>query len=321
MLRFLVARVGAMLVMAVLATLVVFLIANTVPGDPVLAQLGDQAASDPAFVAEWRHQYGLDRPLWERYVIFLDGLRHGDLGRSIRSRRPVLDDVEEYSPATIELATVAFGLTLLIGIPLGVARRGEARYLDRPSRTRRLAAWRVVADILACLHFTCDILRSFRTRPRTWAAGPDFVAAADGDRIVSDRRGARRRLGDIPRCRGASRLALDRAGGRDDWPDHAHHAGQRARKHPAGLRPDGTRQGTARKPRDPAPCAAERAGAGGHTWRARLCQSADRRGPDGDRVLLARARPIHLPECRRRWIFRRSWRSRCWSRSPIWSST
>jgi peptide/nickel transport system permease protein len=121
MLRFLIARVGAMLVMAVLATLVVFLIANTVPGDPVLAQLGDQAASDPAFVAEWRHQYGLDRPLWERYVIFLDGLRHGDLGRSIRSRRPVLDDVEEYSPATIELATVAFGLTLLIGIPLGVA--------------------------------------------------------------------------------------------------------------------------------------------------------------------------------------------------------
>jgi peptide/nickel transport system permease protein len=121
MLRFLIARVGAMLVMAVLATLVVFLIANTVPGDPVLAQLGDQAASDPAFVAEWRHQYGLDRPLWERYVIFLDGLRHSDLGRSIRSRRPVLDDVEEYSPATIELATVAFALTLLIGIPLGVA--------------------------------------------------------------------------------------------------------------------------------------------------------------------------------------------------------
>jgi peptide/nickel transport system permease protein len=121
MLRFLIARVGAMLVMAVLATLVVFLIANTVPGDPVLAQLGDQAASDPVFVAEWRHQYGLDRPLWERYVIFLDGLRHGDLGRSIRSRRPVLDDVEEYSPATIELATAAFVLTLLIGIPLGVA--------------------------------------------------------------------------------------------------------------------------------------------------------------------------------------------------------
>ncbi len=120
MLRFLVARVTSMLVMALLATLVVFLITNTVPGDPVLAQLGDQAASDPAFVAQWRHDYGLDRPLWERYFIFLEGLSHGDLGRSIHSQRPVLDDIEEYTPATLELATVAFILTLIVGIPLGI---------------------------------------------------------------------------------------------------------------------------------------------------------------------------------------------------------
>lgn len=120
MLRFLVARVTTMLVMALLATLVVFLITNTVPGDPVLAQLGDQAASDPAFVAQWRHDYGLDRPLWERYFIFLKDLSHGDLGRSIHSQRPVLDDIEEYTPATLELATVAFILTLIIGIPLGI---------------------------------------------------------------------------------------------------------------------------------------------------------------------------------------------------------
>lgn len=120
MLRFLVARVSAMLVMALLATLVVFLIANTVPGDPVLAQLGDQAASDPVFVAEWRHEYGLDRPLWERYLIFLNGLRHGDLGKSIRSQRPVLDDIKDYAPATLELASVSFLLTLIIGVPLGI---------------------------------------------------------------------------------------------------------------------------------------------------------------------------------------------------------
>ncbi|HTI83420.1 MAG TPA: ABC transporter permease [Acetobacteraceae bacterium] len=120
MLRFLVARVTSMLVMALLATLVVFLITNTVPGDPVLAQLGDQAASDPAFVAQWRHDYGLDRPLWERYFIFLEGVSHGDLGRSIHSQRPVMDDIEEYTPATLELATVAFILTLIVGIPLGI---------------------------------------------------------------------------------------------------------------------------------------------------------------------------------------------------------
>ncbi len=120
MLRFLIARTGALVAMTLLATLVVFLIANTVPGDPVLAQLGDQAASDPVFVAQWRHEYGLDRPLWERYGIFVVGLLHGDLGRSIHSQRPVLDDVAEYGPATLELASVSFILTLAVGIPLGI---------------------------------------------------------------------------------------------------------------------------------------------------------------------------------------------------------
>lgn len=120
MLQFLFSRVSTTVSMGLLATLVVFLIANTVPGDPIVAQLGDQAASDPAFVAEWRHQYGLDRPLWERYVIFLKGLSHGDLGRSIASHRPVLDDVEQYAPATLELASVSFALTLIVGIPLGI---------------------------------------------------------------------------------------------------------------------------------------------------------------------------------------------------------
>src|SRR5581483_5654161 len=108
------------LLMAVLATLVIFLIANTVPGDPVLAQLGDQAASNAEFVAAWRHKYGLDLPLWSRYFVFLRGLLHGDLGISIASHRPVLDDIAEFAPATLELATVGFLLSLIVGIPLGI---------------------------------------------------------------------------------------------------------------------------------------------------------------------------------------------------------
>jgi peptide/nickel transport system permease protein len=106
--------------MALLATLVVFLIANTVPGDPILAQLGDIAASDKEFVAIWRAKYGLDLPLWERYFIFLKGILNGDLGMSIASQRPVLDDIRNYAPATIELATVAFILSIAIGVPLGI---------------------------------------------------------------------------------------------------------------------------------------------------------------------------------------------------------
>jgi len=119
-LRYVVSRLGVAVVMALLATLVIFLIANTVPGDPVLAQLGDVAASNKEFVALWRAKYGLDLPLWERYFVFLKGLVHGDLGISIASQRPVLDDIEQFAPATIELASVGFLLSIVIGIPLGI---------------------------------------------------------------------------------------------------------------------------------------------------------------------------------------------------------
>ena len=106
--------------MVLLATLAIFLIANSVPGDPVLLQLGDLGASNPIMVAAFRHKWGLDLPLWERYWIFLNGLLHGDLGNSIASRRPVLDDITDFAPATIELGTIAFTLSLAVGLPLGV---------------------------------------------------------------------------------------------------------------------------------------------------------------------------------------------------------
>src|SRR4051812_43954388 len=106
--------------MALLATLVIFLIANTVPGDPVLAQLGDIAASNKAGVTEWRAENSPPLPLWQRYLIFLRGLLAGDLGQSIASQRPVLADIAQFAPATLELATAGFLLALVIGIPLGI---------------------------------------------------------------------------------------------------------------------------------------------------------------------------------------------------------
>jgi len=118
--RYIVSRLVAAAIMAVFATLIIFLIANTVPGDPVRAQLGDMAASNPEFLAAWRAKWGLDLPLWERYLLFLKGLVHGDLGISIASQRPVLDDIVNYAPATIELATAGFLLSVVIGVPLGI---------------------------------------------------------------------------------------------------------------------------------------------------------------------------------------------------------
>jgi peptide/nickel transport system permease protein len=120
LLRYLVTRVLGMVVMIVLATLVVFIIASLVPADPILAQLGDMQAADKALVAAYRAKWGLDLPLWEQYWIFLTRLVHGDFGISISSQRPVLADIAQYAPATIELSTVAFALAVLVGVPLGV---------------------------------------------------------------------------------------------------------------------------------------------------------------------------------------------------------
>jgi peptide/nickel transport system permease protein len=121
MLQFIAGRIAYSAAMALAATMVIFVITNLAPGDPVIMQLGDMAASNPKIVAEWRHKYGLDLPLSERYFIFLNGVVHGDLGTSIVSRRPVLDDIEQYAPATVELASCGFLLSLAVGIPLGIA--------------------------------------------------------------------------------------------------------------------------------------------------------------------------------------------------------
>jgi peptide/nickel transport system permease protein len=77
-------------------------------------------AADEELVAAYRARWGLDRPIWQQYWIFLTGLVQGDFGVSISSQRPVLSDIAQYAPATIELSTVAFLLSVLVGIPLGV---------------------------------------------------------------------------------------------------------------------------------------------------------------------------------------------------------
>ena len=119
--RYIIQRLLTMALTALAATVVIFLISTKVPGDPVLAQLGDLAAADPVIVKNFRDRWRLDDPLPVRYWTFLTHLAQGDLGMSISTQRPVMDDVRQYAPATIELATCAFALSLLIGIPLGIA--------------------------------------------------------------------------------------------------------------------------------------------------------------------------------------------------------
>ncbi|MDL1899777.1 ABC transporter permease [Anaerolineae bacterium CFX9] len=102
-------------------TLVAFLIANAVPADPINANLPQNALNNPEIVAAFRAEWGLDKPPVEQYLTYLSNLLQGNLGRSIRSRQPVADDIARFLPATIELATTAIVFGIAIGVSLGIA--------------------------------------------------------------------------------------------------------------------------------------------------------------------------------------------------------
>ncbi|MEM7126511.1 MAG: ABC transporter permease [Chloroflexota bacterium] len=101
-------------------TLIAFTISHAVPGDPIVANLGQKAMSDPDIVAAFEREWGLDKPVPQQYLIYVGKLLQGDMGRSIKSRRPVLDDLRSFLPATIELATASVIFGVLTGMALGI---------------------------------------------------------------------------------------------------------------------------------------------------------------------------------------------------------
>jgi peptide/nickel transport system permease protein len=105
----------------------VFLWIRALPGSPAEALLGERATEES--IAQVRDQYGLDDPFYEQYWRYLQTIGSGDLGTSIRSRRPITEEIRERFPATIELAVSAMLFATLIGIPLGflaAKRHGQA---------------------------------------------------------------------------------------------------------------------------------------------------------------------------------------------------
>jgi ABC-type dipeptide/oligopeptide/nickel transport system permease component len=111
-------------------SIVVFALVRVVPGDPARLMLGMEATEDQVRAA--REQFGLDRPLPVQYAQFVGGALRGDLGQSVRFRRPVGDLLMEAFPATIELALAATAIALVVAVPAGIyaaVHRGGA--LDR----------------------------------------------------------------------------------------------------------------------------------------------------------------------------------------------
>ena len=106
-----------------------FLFIRLIPGDAIAARLGTSTALTPEQLASLRAYFGLDQPLYQQYWTWLSSLLHGDFGYSIRTGRPVLVEITERLPATLELAAAATLIAVLIGLPLGLlsAMRSRSR--------------------------------------------------------------------------------------------------------------------------------------------------------------------------------------------------
>jgi peptide/nickel transport system permease protein len=98
---------------------VTFFIGRVVPIDPVLAAVGDRASAES--YAQARRELGLDRPLYQQFLIYASKALRGDFGKSVLTSNAVIDDIKRVFPATFELATLAALLGVLVGVPAGVA--------------------------------------------------------------------------------------------------------------------------------------------------------------------------------------------------------
>jgi peptide/nickel transport system permease protein len=115
---FLLRRLALVLPTLFFVSVMIFGLQQLLPGDPALALAGEDR--DPSVVAFLRQKYHLDKPVAVRYLLWVQGVLSGDLGESIRIKRPVRDLVLEKLPVTGELAALAIVIALSIGLPMGI---------------------------------------------------------------------------------------------------------------------------------------------------------------------------------------------------------
>ncbi|NQV46448.1 MAG: ABC transporter permease subunit [Rhodospirillaceae bacterium] len=119
MLRFIIARIGLLIPTFLGATVVAFGFIRLIPGDPIEVLAGERGV-DPVRHAKLMTQFGYDRPWWQQYFDFLGNLLHGDLGVSIVTKKPVLDEFLTLFPATLELSFCAIVFAVVLGLPAGI---------------------------------------------------------------------------------------------------------------------------------------------------------------------------------------------------------
>ena len=156
-------------------TLVTFILTNLVPGDPVAASLGQRAAEDPEIVAQFRSQYGLDKPLVAQYFTYIVNLMHGNLGISTTTHNAVASDLASALPATLEIAILAIVLSVIIGLTLGtIAAYRRGKVSDHVLRVVSLAGLSVPTFWLALVLYYAFYFK-LHVAPGSGRLSPDFT--------------------------------------------------------------------------------------------------------------------------------------------------
>jgi peptide/nickel transport system permease protein len=147
---------------------ITFFIGRKIPIDPVLAILGDRASASAYAAARLR--LGLDKPLIDQFIIYARDVLHGNLGISLLTANPVIDDIKRVFPATLELATLSTFIGIAIGVPLGVAAAVKHnRIVDHVARVIGLAGSSVPVFWLALMGLLLFYARLH------WVSGPGRI--------------------------------------------------------------------------------------------------------------------------------------------------
>ncbi len=126
MIRFFLKRLALTIPTFIALMFITFVMLRLVPGDPIEVRMGERGIS-PEWLAQLRHEMGLDQPLWRQFLDYVYALLHGDFGTSIVSKSPVLHEFLTLFPATLELTITAMLFAVVLGVPAGViaaSRRG-----------------------------------------------------------------------------------------------------------------------------------------------------------------------------------------------------
>ncbi len=128
MLAYLLRRLGYLIFVIWGVGFAAFFISRVVPADPAAAALGQNAREEQ--IEAYREKFGLNDPILVQYVNYMGNLFQGDLGISLRTRRPIVDDLRDFFPATLELTLAAMLISLVFGLPAGLI---GALYQNRPA--------------------------------------------------------------------------------------------------------------------------------------------------------------------------------------------